>query len=675
MARSNIWRATRFSDKAREVATVTRGISDYFGSAAQDRDYRVTWAPIANTYGGTDIKHKRVILNPALLDKLSPEAPFTDEAVDTMQGVAAHEAGHAVIAATHGRDGYDGMVGNVVEDIMIDRGAFRHFNPGLAQETLALRDFMATNDTNEDGTPGGLIAIDKFWRENPEVAQPPQLLNLWACSRLYGSRLPDLPNRKHERRYVTLLDVVADGLVALDDFTGYSAQAARIQAITDINAILAEYKSITPPPAPEAAPEADEDEGDEGEDEDEGQNGLGSESPEGDEDESDEDGDGDPGEGEEGEGETAIGHTPDDYEKDDSDEAPGKGSKADAEDDDERINDEADEVPGDGDEDADEDSDGEGEGDEGDESSDKPADKPAKSPKGGKASKAPTRDDWDASIPDVCPGLHEETVAADSETSDPGFWQDVAKELELLDIARPRVTGKVHMARYTDKRTVAGVRSAYAALASEPTPQHHHDSGRVDRHRLAFATHREDVFSRQRDKALTGKVVIILDLSGSTRGYEPLIKSSAASVYEALSKTDLDVWVYGYGSPNVFQMATPKKVHPAFDNINAGGGTPTTEAFAAVLAEVKARSGESNVIIHVTDGVADNVPTAIDQMSKARRSGWKVLNIGIGASGANLPYGKVSDSQQSIEDYTKLPALLSAAVKDIVRGHKRKLSV
>lgn len=595
MARSNIWRSSRFKDKAREVAAVTRGISDYFGSAARDRDYRVTWAPIANTYGGTDVRHKRVILNPALLDKVSPEAPFSDEAVDLMQGVAAHEAGHAVIAATHSSERhYDGMIGNVVEDLMIDRGAFRHYNPGLAVETLALRDYMATEE---------LVAIDKFWRDNPEVCQPQQLLNLWACSRLFGEYLADLPNRKHERQYVILLDVVADGLIAFDDFTGHSAQNARVAAIRDINAILAEYKSITP----ESAPEPDEDEGEDGD---------------------------------EGEGTITAAHTPDDYEK--------------------------------GDEDANDTSDGDGEGDE---SAPTPADEPAKSPKGGKASKGPTREDWDASVPDVCPGITDATVAPDSDTLDPDFWREVARELELLDIARPRVTGKVHMARYTDKRTVAGVRSAYAALASEPTPQRHHDNGRIDRHRLAFATARDDVFTRQRDKALSGKVVIILDLSGSTRGYEPLIKSSAASVYEALAKTALDVWVYGYGNPNVFQMATPKKVFPAFENINAGGGTPTTEAFAAALAEVKPRSGESNVIIHVTDGVAGDVPSAIAQMDKARRAGWKVLNIGIGSSGANLPYAKASDSQQSIESYTKLPTLLAAAVKDIVRGHKRKLSV
>jgi Mg-chelatase subunit ChlD len=596
MARSNIWRSSRFKDKAREVAAVTRGISDYFGSAARDRDYRVTWAPIANTYGGTDVRHKRVILNPALLDKVSPEAPFTDEAVDLMQGVAAHEAGHAVIAATHSSErSYDGMIGNVVEDLMIDRGAFRHYNPGLAVETLALRDYMATDE---------LVAIDKFWRENPEVCQPQQLLNLWACSRLFGDRLADLPNRKHERKYVVLLDVVADGLIALDDFTGYSAQSARVQAINDINVILAEYQSITPKPAPTPEP-------------------------------------GETGEGNEGEGTITAAHTPDDYEKgNEADKPEDSDSGTDADD---RINDESDE--------------------------------PAKSPKGGKASKAPTREDWDASVPDVCPGLPGESVAPDSETNDPEFWKDVARELELLDIARPRVTGKVHMARYTDKRTVAGVRSAYAALASEPTPQRHHDNGRIDRHRLAFATARDDVFTRQRDKALSGKVVILLDLSGSTRGYEPLIKSSAASVYEALAKTDLDVWVYGYGNPNVSQLATPKKVFPAFDTVQAGGGTPTTEAFAAALNEVKPRSGESNVIIHVTDGVAGDVPSAIAQMDKARRAGWKVLNIGIGSSGSNLPYAKVSDSQQSIEDYTKLPTLLAAAVKDIVRGHKRKLSV
>lgn len=642
MARSDIWRFQRHADKARELATVTSGITSYFGSAARDRSYQVTWGPIANTYGGTDIKRKRVILNPALLDKVSPEAPFTGEAVDLMQGVAAHEAGHAVIAETHGRDGYEGIIGNVVEDLMIDGPAFAAYNPGLAVETAHLREEMA----DEFMPP-----IDEFWRSGPVPATGSQLLSSWACARLFRAPLPRVAHRKFENRYADLLDVVGDELFALDDFTGYKAQAARRNAIEQVRAILEAYERDPQKPQPQPEPE---DEGD-------GEDGEG-------------DGDGSTGDGVPGESEApSVGggqdwDSGDDSDDSDGDPSPGKGKGSDdaegenglssgGEGDESEDGDEGDSASGEGDE-------GEGEGDESD------SETPAPGTGAGSASKRKTPADWDATLPEVCPSKFE---GASEEATDPEFWAQVQRELEALDISHASVQGKVHLAKYTDKRTVAGVRSAYAQLASEPTRQRHHDSGRVDRRALARATRDEDVFTHQRDKALAGSVVMILDLSGSVRGHEPLLKTSAASVYEALAKTDLKVWVYSYGSPNVAELATPRKVHPVFDRIQAGGGTPTAQAFAAVLKDVRADRTGSNVIIHITDGVADNVPEAQKQMVAANRLGWKVINIGVKTG--HLPYVAVSDSVQYISDYTKLPTLMAAAVKDIVAGHKRKMSV
>jgi hypothetical protein len=62
-------------------------------------------------------------------------------------------------------------------------------------------------------------------------------------------------------------------------------------------------------------------------------------------------------------------------------------------------------------------------------------------------------------------------------------------------------------------------------------------------------------------------------------------------------------------------------------------------------------------------------------MGLAQKRGWKVLNIGVGSSGRTLPYEKVSDALSFIEDFTKLPKLLATAVQDIMRAHKRAISV
>lgn len=643
MARSDIWRYARHADRAREVATVTAGITSYFGSAARDRSYKVTWGPIAGTYGGTYVNEKRVVLNPVLLDELSPEAPFSGEAVDMMQGVAAHEAGHARLNEARRQYGYNptrntslgGLIVNVVEDIMIDGPAYAAYNPGLAVETAHLREEMA-----EKYFP----PLDEFWRKGPTPASPEQLLSSWGCARLFRERLPNIAKRKFEQRYVDLLDVVFDGLWKLGSFDGAEGLRARDQAVHEVNAILAAYMNDPAKPAPQPGEGDEQDDGeDEGDGEQGGQSGAG-------------------GDGEEAEGDQRInggGGGEGDESDDDAGEQNGLGAGKAGEQDGEQS--EATGEGGDGGEDDAEEGDGEADG-EGDGAGGK---------KGGSASKR-TPKDWDSMLPPPCPSQREGGDAPLT-NEQREFWKEVRAELEALEVAQGKVQGKVHVDRYTDKRTVAGIRAAYRALASEPVRQRRHETGRVDRRALGRALSEETVFTRNRDKALTGQVVLILDMSGSVRGHEGLLKATAASVYEALSSTDLKVWVYSYGQPVVAELATPTKVAPAFTSVMAGGGTPTAGAFVAVLNAVKAARTGSNVIIHVTDGQPDQVAPAIEQMAKARKAGWKVINIGINTG--TLPFAKVSDSVQYIRTYTALPGLISAAVQDIVRGHKRGLSV
>ena len=588
---------------AREIANVTHGIGTYVGTAANDRSVRVTWAPIAGTYGMTETRTKKVTLNPSLLTKHCPTAPFTGAAVDIMQGVAAHEAGHVVLAAAHGT-GHAGMIGNVVEDLMIDGPAFSAYNPGLAELTANLRVNMAVEE---------MPMLDKTWREAPSPATRDGLLNVWACCRLYGHRLPVLDNRKAERRAVGLLDVVADSLQTLADFTGYRAEQARHDAIRDINAVLDEYAAQNPqPPKPEPEPEDADDEDDE---------------------------DGDDG---------AKGETGDEEEEGDE---PGSGN-------------------GEGDSEGDDESNSTDKADAGDEPGD--AAEAGTGNGAGKATDAPNAPGWDEA-PNPCPNKCGDDAVSEADAQ---LWNEVAEEMKNLDIARPNdAASKVRLAAFTNKATVQGVKAAFAALASEPVRARHNDSGRIDRRALPHTMYRDDSFSRNRDRALTGQLVLILDLSGSMSSNVNTVKASAASVYEAMQNSGVKVWVYSYGNPEVAQLATPTKVAQAFVNIGSGGGTPTAEAFAAVLKDVRTRSGETNVIIHITDGVAGNVPNAIEQMAAAQKQGWKVLNIGVGSSGRTLPYEKVSDALSFIKDFTKLPKLLATAVKDIMRAHKRAISV
>jgi len=599
MAHSDIWRSTRHADKARDLALVTRGISDYFGTACADRAYKVTWGPIANTYGGTDVKGKQVILNPALLDKCGTGTPFSGEAVDLMQGVAAHEAGHVIINTCH-REREGGLVRNLVEDMMIDGPAYGKFNPELSRLTDELR-----SNTAEEELP----AIDAFWREGPTPATRTQLLLAWGCGRLFGSKLPQIIERKYERETVELLDAVADSLFACNTFTGHVAGDTMRKAIEDIKDILERYE-VSDEQAPAQDNKDDPSEGSEGE------NGLGSEPrPAG---------------------------------------TPSSG-------------------PSGGTSDSDKD---DGDADDGDESTPKPNSSNSGSSGSGSGSGASAGKDakWEDILPrNPCPSQRGASKLAMNST-DAGFWLEVADELVRLEIAKPTLQGKVYLDKYTDKKTVAGVKAAYAALASEPSRQRHHDSGRVDRRRLAYAGGgADDVFTRQKEVILTGRIVLILDLSGSMDGQEKLVKASAASVYTALSSTDFDVFIYSYGRPFVTQLANPKQALPAFDLVQANGGTPTAQVFEAVLEEVPVQRSGENVIIHITDGQADSPVRACEQMKKARASGWRVVNIGVGNDARDVAeYKPVSDSVQHIESYKQLPGVLNVAVKDIVRGHKAR---
>lgn len=683
MARSNCWRFQRFSDMARELANVTAGISEYFGAATGDRSYRVTWKPIAGTYGATDVKNKVVTLHPGLLTERCPTAPFDDDTVDMMQAIAAHEAGHAALErARSGRPATfycRNYVINVVEDLMIDGPAFAAFNPGLAGETSRLRTEMAKRF---------LAPTLDAWRNGPTPCPDGQsLLSLWAVARLYGAKLPRVSRRKFEQDFVDLMDVVGDELQALDDFAGYRGQMTREQALKQLETIIQNYDRRAPQQEqkPGKQPPIDD-----GEQSGEGDEGDGSDSGEGDEDpEADEqqgsDGDGDD-EADDDEADDDGGSDDGDSDDDDDGETGTEGGSRADDNGTERIN-----TPGggeaddEGEQDAETESAGEadgngGDGDEAGDEADAEGNEGGESSDGGSAEsdgpggKASTKQDWaDRMNPEVCPSTPKDPTGDPLGGQDRDFWREVSSALEALDViaskAEPR--GKDLLRELTDKQTVAAVRRAYEELASEPTRSRRQDSGRVDRHSLHRATHEDDVFTRNKDRQMSGQIVVLLDLSGSVGGYDELAKATAASLYEAMRTTEVDVWVYSYGKPTCVQLATPREVKNAFVQARSGGGTPTGAAFHTVLQQVTPKRNEVNVLFHVTDGGADDMATALKAMEEAGKRGWKVVNVAVRIP--KLPYGDVSHSMQYLTDYRALPKLVVRMVKDLMKAHKQSL--
>ncbi len=240
-ARSDIWRAERYANKPREVAYVTRGISDYFGSACGDRGYSVTWKPFSTAAGATDVKAKRVIFDTARLAGVT--APFSGTFVDRLCGVAAHESGHASIASAFGkwtgRDPLVNMIRNVVEDFAIDFAPMRNWNAGLGELTRSCRD-----DMHEEQA----ARIGEYWAQAPALIPPIELLKLWACARLMKCEdvLTLSPKRVPELAAIARLDPICDRIIGSRLSLIESAMGiALATACADIEAIIGSYQKET----------------------------------------------------------------------------------------------------------------------------------------------------------------------------------------------------------------------------------------------------------------------------------------------------------------------------------------------------------------------------------------------------------------------------------------------
>lgn len=690
--RSDLWRGERHENKARETAYVTRALSDYFGAACKDRGYSVTWKPIRFAPGATDTQGKRVILSSGLLAGLS--APFTGEKVDELTGIAAHEAGHALIAEAFGHpsewqyDPLSALCRNLIEDMAIDAKPMQRYNGELGALTSGVRRAMRDEQA---------AMIAGYWRNAPGPASAIELARIWGCARLFDSRdaIAARAGRELDTATIAALDPIADSIMGarmkltdkrfrlvlncatrqmIEVLTGHEANAqAKRQADADQRPADADKAQADSDRADTQRNRERNDQAESGESE-RGESGddQGIDDPDIDGTAADSESDTDSDERDSADsGKRERRDT-----GDTSDSEPDADAEADADANTDTENGDTGDEPGDadapgdsesGDSDADSDTDGSESGDG--------------SGSGGTGAGAAGEDDpeWTGQLPTICINAEAESddqADGSGNADDPTFWRDVQREAAMLEAKRPAALGSRDalrtLAPYIDRKIIGQIERAYSALATEPTRRTRTDSGKIDRRRLVYADGRSDVFAQHVDRALEGSLILLLDLSGTTVNQERLIKQAGASIYAALKSTPIRVWVYSYGDPNVVQLATPDRV-VNFDTVKANGGTPTAQAFARARADVKPR-GQS-VIIHVTDGEPDNAVTAHAQMEAARVAGWKVINVLIGRySRRSLDLAKVSDSVVSLRDYRELPAMLADAVGQIVRAHKRTIS-
>jgi hypothetical protein len=628
--------------------------------------------------GNTSVAARNVKLASGLL--AGQVAPFAGQFVDTLAGVAAHEAGHAIIASAMSDDPLERFVRNIVEDMAIDNRPMAKYNAGLGKLTHGMRQAM-----RDKQAPG----ITRAWQSLPSPMDTMSFARLWACSRLFEcpeALIDSTPGaRALERAAIALLDPIATGVINANNAIALSTcreimDRATLEIVAELRAYESAYQQVQ---ATRELEQAASDQAGQGDPdcEDEGSGSDASDRSANDEDEDDRD--------DEGSAQNGLSDAPEDEDDEDT-ENSDTGSDSDAPGiDDEDIDGTAKPSEGDssgddeGDSDASSDSDAESDGSRDSSGSDTPSRGSSVTP-GSNASddedSAETPGAFDpADMPTIC--VNAETLDSD-EGDDLGaeFWGEVDHELDALKAKQLERRGSNNATQtlrpYLDKSIVASIRNAYAELASEPAKRRRVDSGRIDKRRLAFAGARDDVFSQQIDRTLEGTLVVLLDFSGSVGNANiRLSKQAGASVYAALKPTPIDVYVYAYGVMNddapdsVIQIAKPQRVID-FDMAEDGNGTPTGQAFRAAMRDVHPR-GQS-VIIHVTDGQPDSLPYAVNAMNDARRAGWKIINVMIG-NAFTYPSMRTNneltraavDSVQMLRDYKALPEVIRKAVRDL----------
>ncbi len=174
--------------------------------------------------------------------------------------------------------------------------------------------------------------------------------------------------------------------------------------------------------------------------------------------------------------------------------------------------------------------------------------------------------------------------------------------------------------------------------------------GKLDGRGLTrVAAGKERVFKR-RDRLQGGSMalVFLIDVSASMRSHMPVVNRAACVVSEALRGLAPRVWyeVLTYTSAGLEQgspvqltrlAATGKPL--SLRDVWMNGGTPSGEAIATALLELKGRIARRKLVLHFTDGNPKDTYMVRQALELSRRAGIDVLTISVGTDQKDL-YGE-----------------------------------
>lgn len=224
---------------------------------------------------------------------------------------------------------------------------------------------------------------------------------------------------------------------------------------------------------------------------------------------------------------------------------------------------------------------------------------------------------------------------------------------ELRDLGVRAATTMIRDARFDpdDYERVRGqvtqeiesVRHLFARLDdAESRWRHGLRRGKLDGRSLSkVAAGKSSVFKlRDRRHRTSMALVFLVDVSASMRSYMPVVDRAACVVAEALRGLAPQVWyeVLTYTSGGLHPGAPVQLTRLAstgkplsLRDVWSDGGTPTGEAVAAALLELRGRRAARKLVLHFTDGHPKDTYVVRQALELCRREGVDVLTVSIGA--------------------------------------------
>lgn len=163
--------------------------------------------------------------------------------------------------------------------------------------------------------------------------------------------------------------------------------------------------------------------------------------------------------------------------------------------------------------------------------------------------------------------------------------------------------------------------------------------------------------------------MLVMDTSGSMSGQG--IQEAIRAALSFLDNTNADAVKVGlieFGNrTGIVQNLTPdlNKVRGAVRSMQANGGTPLTEGLEAAEREM-AQIEQNRVLIVLTDGCPNNANSALAVGDRLKRSGVRIIAIGVGSADHDFLRRLASDAKASIQsDFRDLSRTFSTIAQSL----------